>query len=178
MTDQTINNCYIAIDPSWEHRALWQSPIGNQLNFTYVDFEGGIDEAAQANYADTDITGRAEPFKAFLGNASKEVSLSISFMAQSSDVQREVVDPGRFLDALKYGLFDPGTELTTEAPPCILKIGTLFTGRVVLTNGDPKWQGPIDIETLLPHRCDFDATFSVVRTFQADLSYRFDGVWT
>jgi hypothetical protein len=179
MTDPNLGaRCYVMIDPSWEHRFLWRSPQGTRLNFTYVDFENGIDEAAQPNYGDTDITGRAEPYKAFLGNTSKEIQLSLNFVSQTGDLQSEVVNPGRFLDSLKYGLFDPGTELTTEAPPCLLKVGTLFFGRVVLTNGDPKWIGPIDTETLLPHQCQFEATFSVVRQFQADLSYRYNGQWT
>lgn len=170
--------CYVRIDPTWEHARLWRSPLGQTLYFTYVDFEDGIGEAVGANYADSEVTGRAEPYKAFLGNSSKEVSLKLTFMAQDGDLQREVVDPGRFLDALKYGLFDEGTEQTTEAPPCLLKVGTLFFGRVVMTNGDPQWVGPVDTETLLPHRCDFQATFAVTRVFQTDLSYRFSGQWT
>lgn len=186
MTDPNLGErCYVRIDPTWPHASLWRSPLGQTLYFTYVDFEGGIGESAVANYTDSDVTGRAEPYKSFLGNASKEIQLTISFVAQEGDLQREVVDPGRFLDALKYGLFDQGAGLTTEAPPCFLKIGTLFFGRVVMIGGDPQWLGPVDTETLLPHRCEFPATFAVVRQLQTsqanradgDLSYRFDGQW-
>lgn len=169
---------YIRIDPTWEHARLWRSPIGQTLYLTYVDFEGGIAESAGANYADSDVTGRAEPYKAFLGNTSKEISFTVTFMAQTGDLENEVVQPGRFMDALKYGLFDESTEQTTEAPPCHLKLGTLFFGRVVMTTGDPQWLGPIDTETLLPHQCQFQATFAVVRVFQTNLSYRFSGQWT
>lgn len=169
---------YVRIDPTWAHARLWRSPLGQTLYFTYIDFEAGITETAGANYADADVTGRAEPYKSFLGNVSKEISFTVTFVAQTGDIENEVIQPGRFLDALKYGLFDEGTERTTEAPPCYLKIGTLFFGRVVLTGGDPQWKGPVDTETLQPYSCEFAATFAVTRVFQSDLGYRYSGQWT
>jgi hypothetical protein len=68
--------------------------------------------------------------------------------------------------------------LLTYAPPtCILKIGALLIARVVLTGGEVSWRAPIDTATLLPYHSEYSATFAVLRRFQPDLGYRFDGHW-
>lgn len=171
------DRCYVQIDPTWEYRNLWQHPQGQVLRFRYVDFEQGPEESVTPNYADTDVIARAEPYKAFVGLPSREINLNFTFMMQNGDPLSEVVFPARFLDALKYPVYDETQDLQFEPPPCVLKVGTLFFGRVILTGGDLAWKGPVDVDTLLPHQCEFNATFSVVRKQQPDLGYRFDGIW-
>jgi len=180
MPDATLGDlAFLRIDPSLDPavKALWQHPYGDTLRFTYVDFEQGVGESVAPNYADTDVIGRAEPYKAFVGLPSREITLNFTFQVQDGDLLSEVVMAGRFLDALKYPLYSPQQDLSYPPPACILKIGALLTARVVLTGGDPQWKGPVDPDTLLPHTCEFQATFSVVRRFQADLGYRFQGQW-
>lgn len=180
MVEPTLGDrAYIRLDPALDPAvsSLWASPLGDRLEFTFIDFEGGLTESVTPNYVETEIYGRAEPYKAFINLPSKEIQIRFTFQAQEGDPQAEVVDPGRFLDGLKYPLYSEAQNINYPPPACLLRIGTLFFGRVLLTGGDPQWKGPVTTETFLPHTCEFDATFSIVRRFQADLSYRFDGVW-
>lgn len=173
------DRAYITLDPTMDPSvaALWNHPNGKILRFMYIDFEAGITESVTPAYSDTEVIGRAEPYKAFIGLGSKEFQLNFTFMAQVGDPQNEVVNPARFLDALKYPMYSEAQDLSYPPPVCLLKIGTLFKARVVLTGGDPLWKGPVETETLLPHACEFNATFAVVRRQQPDLSYRFDNQW-
>lgn len=180
MVDATFGNlAFLTLDPALDPgvRALWRHPHGEVLWFTYVDFEQGIGESVAPNYSDTDVIGRAEPFKAFVGLPSREITLNFTFQVQTGDLEHEVVLPGRFLDALKYPLYSTQQNRSYPPPVCLLKIGELLTARVVLTGGDPLWKGPVDLDTLLPHTCEFQATFAVVRRIQPDLVYRFRGEW-
>lgn len=165
------------IDPTWPHENLWRHPFGSILRFTYIDFEAGISESVTPNWVDTDVIARAEPYKTFAGSSSREIQLNFTFINQTGDLNSEVVLPGRFLDALKMPVYSPQSGISYAPPTCLLKIGNLLTARVVLTGGDLQWKGPVDVVTLLPHVCEFAATFSVVRRFQSDLSYNFAGQW-
>jgi len=165
---------YLVVD---DPHGLWRHPFGPVLRFTYIDFESGVQETVDSGWADTLPIGRAEPFKTFIGLASKEIQVNFTFQNFGGDLETEVLLPARFLDALKYPLYSVQQEISYAPPTCILKIGTLFIGRVILSSGSPTWKAPVDPDTLLPHTCEFSATFSVVRRFQPDLSYRFDGEW-
>lgn len=182
MADVALGNlAYIQIDPTLDlHvRNLWKltCPLGDILRFRYIDFEAGIGEDVTPSYADTDVIGRGEPYKAFTGLPSKEFSISFIFQQQEGNPLREVVDEARFLDALKYPLYSYTQDISYPPPTCILRIGALFTARVLLTGGNPQWKGPVDPATLLPDVCEFQASFSVVRRLQPDLGYRFNGLW-
>lgn len=165
------------IDPTWPHVALWRHPFGRVLRFIYIDFDTGIQEGAAPDWATTATLGRAEPFQAYNGVGAREIQIHFTFQNQNGDLLNEVVLPARFLDALKYGVYNPAQQLSYEAPPCLLKIGSLLLARVILTAGDVSWKNGVDPETLLPYQAEVQATFTVVRRFQSDLSYRFDGQW-
>lgn len=178
MTDANLGErATLMIDPSWPHQALWNHPFGSILRFTYIDFEQGIQESVTPNWADTDVIGRAEPYKTFAGLPSREIQITFQFVNQTGNLNQEVVLPARFLDALKYPVYSTQSGFSYPPPTCLLKIGDLLTARVVLTGGDLAWKGPVDVDTLLPYQCEFQATFAVVRRFQPDLSYPFNGLW-
>ena len=136
-------------------------------------------------YASVLPVGRGEGYQAYLGTSNREITLRIQFHVQgihSTDVtttlfEREVIQPTRFLDALKSPVNSEQQNLSYPPPPCILKIGALFTGRVIVTAGDVTWMPPWDPDLLLPHGSEVRSTFRVVRRFQPDLGYRFNGIW-
>lgn len=167
----------LMIDPTWPYTSLWRHPFGSILRFIYIDFDNGIQESVTPNWSDTDVIGRAEPYKTFSGLPSREIHINFTFLNQSGDLNQEVVLPARFLDALKYPVYSTQSGISYAPPTCILKIGALLLARVVLTGGDLSWKGPVDPETLLPFQCEFQASFAVVRRFQPDLSYNFNGQW-
>lgn len=170
----------LALDPEWtaRHGSLWRHPLGRTLRVTYADWEAGITESVSPNYAEADVIGRAEPYKAWLNNPSRQINLGFRFHAQginSTDataIEDEVILPARWLDALKYPVYNPQQNISYAPPPVILTIGSLLVARCVLTGGDIEWQfEAMDTDLLLPHAANFNATFEVVRTFKQDLSY-------
>lgn len=169
----------LSIDPNWPHRSLWQHPLGQVLRFTFVGFDDGISESVTPGYVDTEVVGRAEAYKSWINNPNRSIGVSFSFRAQGVDgtttqdvIEREVIQPARFLDALKYPLYNPQQDIVYSPPPVILRIGTLLTARCVLVGGDIEWQfEPMDPDLMLPHGAKFDATFEVVRSSKKDLSY-------
>jgi len=75
----------VEVDPSWPHvdDFLEGNPIGTKLSFAFVDLDAaGITEDMQPNYADTDVVGRAEQYKTFVGASNREYTLSFKFQAQ------------------------------------------------------------------------------------------------
>lgn len=171
----------VRIDPNWPHRSLWAHPLGEVLRSTFVDLAGGVSEAATPNYVSTEVTGRAEGYRAYINTSNRSITVLFRFRAQglagpgaiaSQVIEDEVLSPVRFLDALKYPVFNAQQGISYAPPPVILKIGTLITARCILSAGDPQWiYETLDTDSLLPHACDFQATFDVVRTSKADLSY-------
>lgn len=169
----------ITIDPAWPHIALWAHPFGRTLRVTFLDFESGVQESAEPNYVNTEVVGRAEAYKAFLGTTNRRINIPFKFRVTgqiSSDprtaIENEVIGPARFLDALKYPVHDPNQNLSFAPPPVIVKFGELFIARCIVTGGDINWLfDPMEPDTLLPHGCDVSTQFEVVRPFRADLSY-------
>jgi len=171
----------VMIDPSWPHIRLWQHPLGRTLRVTFVDFTSGIQEAASPNYVNTEVVGRAEAYKAYLNTTNRQITVPFKFRAQGQTtpgdskqaIIDEVINPARFLDALKYPMYDPNSDISYEPPPILLKIGELISpARCILTGGDLNWlTEPMETDSLLPHGCDFVAQFEVVRRAQVDLSY-------
>jgi len=183
----------IRIDPSWPYWLEWGKVVNSsdskvqidplKLAFTFIDLEGGIEESSAANYGDTDIIGRAEAYKTYISTSNKEIPLTFQFRAQGLStsgpniaeiLQREVVRPARWLDALKYPIITQ-SGLSIAPPPCLLQVGSLFFGRVVATDVQISWQNPFDPATLLPHGAEVSVTFSVVRRVVGN--YPMDGVW-
>jgi hypothetical protein len=169
----------ITIDPSWPHISLWAHPFGNTLRVTFIDFAAGVQENAAPNYVNTEVVGRAEAYKAFLNTQNRQIQVPFRFRAigqgsidPRTAIENEVVQPARFLDALKYPVYDPNQNLSFAPPPVLVKFGELFLARCIVTGGDINWIfDPMEPDTLLPHGCDFNAQFEVVRAFRADLSY-------
>lgn len=174
----------LEIDPTWEHKHLWQHPLGYKLAFTYVDLEEGFTESSSANYGDSEVLGRAEMYKTYTGTTNKEIPVTFRFQAQGAQgvdiaeaCRREVILPARFLDALKYPVYGVDEGISHAPPPCLLKIGELLFARVIVTAADPVWNGPFHPETLLPMGATVATTFTVVRRLDPFLRYSFEGVW-
>jgi hypothetical protein len=114
------------------------------------------------------VPGRIEPYQTYGGTSGKTFSIGFRFQAQgvyettAESLLNEVVKPARFLDALKYPVYDTSYQIAYAPPPVIVRVGNLFVARCILTGGSPRWSGPFDPATMYPHRCDFDATFTVV----------------
>lgn len=169
----------VAIDPNWPHRSLWQHPLGSILRVAFVGFEDGISESVTPAYVDTEVVGRAEAYKTWINNPNRSIPVTFVFRAQGIDgttpedvIQREVIQPARFLDALKYPVLNPQQGIVYAPPPVILRIGNLLTVRCVLTGGDIEWNfEAMDPDLLLPHGAKFSATFEVTRSSTRDLGY-------
>lgn len=163
----------LRIDPDWPRRKLWlglqNNTIGDKLVFTFFDFEEGIQEQAAVNYADIDVIGRAEVYKNFVGVSNREFSLNFKFQAQGVTsgnlvdvLDAEVVQPAKWIDALKYPITDQAG-ISHAPPPCLLQIGQLFHGRVIVTDASITWQHPFDPDTLMPYAAEVSTTLTVVR---------------
>jgi hypothetical protein len=170
----------ITIDPNWPQIRLWQHPVGRTLRLTFVDFSSGVQESATPNYVNTEVIGRAEAYKAFINTQNRQITIPFRFRVQGQNTTNsrqaifdEVINPARFLDALKYPVYDPDQGISYAPPPCLVKFGELIRpARCIVTGGDLNWlTEPVETETLLPHGCDFTAQFEVVRRIRPDLSY-------
>lgn len=170
---------YLEIDPTWlAHNAGYPlSPMGKVLHFFFVDLEDGIEESVAVNYADFEIIGRAESYKSFIGAGNREFPLNFKFRVQGVDyadpvsaIYAEVMDPTLWLDGLKQP-WTGSDGLSHAPPPCILSLGNLFFGRVVVTDVQFTWQPPFEPDTFLPHGSDVACTFTVVREHIRNYSY-------
>tara|TARA_R100001086_G_scaffold87122_3_gene42578 strand:+ start:34 stop:597 length:564 start_codon:yes stop_codon:yes gene_type:complete len=172
----------IMIDPRWRYRQLWSNPLGATLNrIVYVDWDSGINETAAPSYADTSVLGRGEMFKSYVSTASREVQMTFKFRVQGAGreaIYDEVIYPARFIDQLKYPIYDSGAGLQYPPPPVVLSIGSLLQIRALLTTADVRWIAPFEPEDLLPHGADVQATFTVVRESNNDTGYPRDAART
>lgn len=170
----------LRIDEKWlaltgvEPSIAWKNPLGTRLSVMFYDLEQGIEETAGVNYADSEIIGRAEGYKSYVGTNNKEIPLTFQFMAQGGNgngangdladtLQRQVVDPTHWLDALKYPYTAP-SGISYAPPRVILVIGKLITCRCVATDVSINWQAPFDPDTMLPYAAEVNCTFSIVRS--------------
>jgi hypothetical protein len=178
----------IIIDPQWpllRFSTAWSSPLGRELPFTFFETESGIQENAGVNYADTEIVGRAEAYKSYISTGNKEVPLTFHFHAQGLDggmdvrkvLDAEVVQPAKWLDALKYPAIING--VSHAPPPCLLMLGELLTLRVVATEVSVQWMEPFDPDTLLPHyavvTCVFTGVHRRITGYRFNSPSRFKG---
>lgn len=183
MTDQPLRDrLMIQLDPTWPHRALWEHPFGARLDrIVYVDWESGVQENASPNYADTDVVGRGELYKHWVSTQNREVVLTLKFRVQNTGRQAiydEVIYPARFIDKLKYPVYDPGADLSYAPPTVLFRIGQLLQVRGIVTNADLQWMEPVETDTLLPHACDIPLTISIVRRSDADMGYRTESIYS
>lgn len=169
----------IQLDPAYQAIGLWQHPLGTTLRLTFVDWGAGVQESASPNWVATEVVGRSEPYRIYIGTGPRQINMTFQFRAQgitSTDprtaIENEVLLPARFLDALKYPLYSPQQELAFRPPPVLVRIGELGIWRCIVQNADIQWQfDPLDPDTLLPHGAIVPVTFEVVRVQQPDLSY-------
>jgi len=87
--DPTYVNITLQIDPNWPHLTAFASqPIQLLFNSLTVVFctlgEEGLTEQATANYATSDVLGRAEQYKTFTGTGNREISMTFHFVTQGS----------------------------------------------------------------------------------------------
>lgn len=206
----------VRIDPTWRYRNLWNSPLGQKLSVQFMDLEDGITESASVAYVDTDIIGRGETLKTYLGTGSREVTLKFRFHAQglmglddnqrvggtnlsaiadplrytSDNIQardttsglyaqldREVMQPAKFLDALKFPLQTDGF-VSVGPPRLLLTIGRLLSMRCKVVASQLDWKSPFDPDTMAPYAADVSVTFA--STVDRVTEYNFDGPnrWT
>lgn len=168
--------CTVQIDPQWPYRAIWRedTELGEKLSFAFIDLSEGFSENVSPNYADTDVVGRAEQYKTFVGTSNREIPLTFRFQAQglpttalSADIaavcEAEVVAPALWLDALKHPVVD-AAGLSHAPPPVLLTVGRLIpAARCIVTQADVTWKEPFDPETLLPYGAEVQVVFTVVR---------------
>lgn len=179
---------HLRIDPTWFAQVgggddAWNSPMGRRLDVMFYDLEEGLEESAGVNYADSEIIGRAEGYKSYVGTANKEIPLAFKFQAQGglgenlpSTLQQEVVDPARWLEALKYPYQSP-SGVSFAPPRVLLFIGRLLRARCVATDVSIRWQAPFDPDTMLPYAAEVLCTFAVVREKITNYPFR-DPRWT
>jgi len=167
----------IAIDKGYAGARLFSalSPL-QSLRITRWDAEGGIEEAADPNYTQNEVYGRAEPYQSYNNTGARTITISCLFHCENGDPKQEVVIPSRFLDALKYPLYDTAKGISYAPPPVFLEIGQLISARCVITACSVKWVGPFEPVSLLPHGSEVSLTLTVVRSAQR-VGYAFDGVW-
>ena len=183
MTDQP-QNFRIQIDPTWEHYSLWEHPLGTFIDVTYWDTDGGISDSASPNYADTDVVGRGELYKNWISTGNKEIQVTLQFQVQGTGeeaIRREVLYPARFIDKLKYPVYDAGSDLTYRTPTVLVRIGSFLMIRAIVTDATINWKAPFEPDTLLPHAAEVPVTFAIVRAIDRDMTYRpesiTDGQW-
>lgn len=147
--------------------------------FSTIDDEG-ITEDSAVMYADTDVPGRAEMYKTYMGTTNREIAIGFQFHAQIPD-STETDEDGvnlvvkyapnwcvqavRWLDLLKQPVYDPSQDVTYPPPPVILRVGNLLAARCILTGGSPRWIGPFDPDTMFPNCAEFHAVFTNVRNY-------------
>lgn len=170
----------VMIDPTWyaEHKSSWASPLGDRLPMTFLALDEGITENAAVDYAPTQVLGRAETYQSYIGTQNREVQLMFQYRAQGLEgtneqdtIRREVINPARWLDALKYPVVRG--DLHVPPPPVILVLGQLLTMRAIVTAATIRWGPQFDPGTMLPLSADVDVTFTAVHTSLG--GYAFEG---
>ena len=161
----------LRIDPTWDQYKDWvldANPIGAQLNFTFADLDGGITESAKPNYASTDIIGRPEGFRTYMGTSNREVQITFQFFAQGvgandyfQALDSEVSAPMRWIDSLKYPFVDQ-QGISHAPPPLILTLGQLLILPCILDDAVLKWMPGWDTNTMLAHAAEASCTFTAV----------------
>ena len=92
----------------------------------------------------------------------------------AGQIDTEVMQPSKFLDALKYPLVTP-QGVSVGPPPLLLTIGQLLTMRCIATAVELRSLPPFDPDTLLPYRTEVACTFT--STQQQVGPYNFQGPW-
>ncbi len=89
-----------------------------------------------------------------------------------SVIESEVVQPAKFLDALKFPLRQDNG-ISVGPPRVLLTIGRLLTMRAIVTAAQLDWKAPFDPDTLLPYGAEVNVTFTSV--YEKVTEYNFNG---
>lgn len=173
-----ISDMFMEVDDAWlaEHPNV-SDVYGWRLEFQFIDNESGFVETSAPMYSDLDVIGRAEPYRTFAGTGVREMTFVLQFAAQGLGVpgeqisptvardiiNEEVIQPVRFLDAMKYPVEDTEVQISYAPPPVYLQLGELFQARCVVQNAVATWRYPVDPISKLPMYADVPVTFAVVR---------------
>lgn len=141
-----------------------QSQRTSTLSIPYLDNTAdGFNENVAANYATTDVVGRAEQFKTFIGANNREIPLQFRFWCESGDFGPDVMEPVRWLESLTHPV-NANDGLSYPPPPVILQIGSLLVARCNVTDVNTRWGPPFEPGSMLPHGAECTVTFVVVRS--------------
>ena len=175
---------YLTIDNGWLARVggtsdAWESPLGKRLAVSFYDLEEGLEESSDVNYTEGEpILGRAEGYKSYVGTGNKTIPLNFKFQAQGGGsgttrdkLQREVVDPARWLEALKYPYKSP-SGISYSPPRVQLYIGDLLRARCIADEVSIRWGSPFDPDSMLPYAAEVSCSFVVVRKKITNYSFR------
>lgn len=192
--DPSYFNVTIQIDPTWIHVDEFRTALNKSLGYVDRDklvfvfspmSEEGLAENATVNYAPTDVLGRTEGYRTYIGNNSREIPMTFHFVYQGEAVSVDpdpnedgtgtgnsdpdagvvaaVIEPTRWLDALRYPIQSYQTGLSIAPPPLLLQVGRLLLARVILSDYGYTWRGPFVPGTMYPSSSEVRCTFTVVR---------------
>ncbi len=193
---QPLPNFYLEIAQDWPYRDAWIARAGlfglsGVLNPTFFDSEAGIDESVAVLYTNTAIVGRPEGYTQYTGTGNRQLAITLQFRAQGQSsgngyatttrdwLIREVQDPVRWLDSLRYPYIsdESGTPTSHGTPPIVLYFGELLTMRCNLTEAAIKWMPPFDRASLLPHGAEVPCTFEAASNGISNYAFRGPSRW-
>jgi hypothetical protein len=162
----------ISIDRTWwaKYGELWQPepPFGGdrqRIPLVFLDLENGIEETAEPSYQTTEVMGRQEAYQTFISTGNKEVQFRIVFQVQgvgtttpNAAILNEVIRPVRWLEALKFPVYDLVRAISLPPPPVMLRIGSFLFMRGIVTSCNPAWKGPFEPSLLYPYNAEVQVT--------------------
>jgi len=179
----------VMIDQNYVYRSLWGLIHGVfRIEAIFMELAEGITETATVQYDEEHIVGRASSILSFMGVSARQIPLTFRFHVQgrvgstggdtdsamiAEAIRDEVLEPVKFLEALKYPVVDE-MGLAHAPPPVILTIGRLAVMRAVVHECQVTWQAPWLIEAMLPYGADVQVTFAEVQPLVGNFAARPD----
>lgn len=180
VADLSYVDIRFTLDPMYPYAGLWADGWGGApavptaiVAVFSPSFEDGFADDGNPRYDDTDVPGRAEMYKTFMGTDNKQIPLSLEFLAEvegdgnyADPVEYSpewVMKVGRTFGQMRQPVFDPDSGIGHAPPPWIFKLGDLVLARVVVDQVAIKWLGPFSPGTMQPHGVAVDLQLSVVR---------------
>lgn len=138
-----------------------------RVQFTWLPEEWS--ETVGANWNETEILGRSEPYQVYASTSAKTVNIDFTFFAQGTiagqliddAIEAEILSNVRFLESLVYPVVDD-TGFVIGPAPCILTLGQFWTNRVIATDVNTTYRLPVDPETHNPMYAEVSMSFKVV----------------
>ena len=134
----------------------------------YIDVYDGVEESGQAMWATVHPVGRGEGIKIYTGSVNRSTSLVFKFRWESgdaaSDIQRAVLAPAKFLQALGRNFVDAAGKVYPP-PPVLLTVPGLSM-RAIVESCSIRWMSPWwtdEAGSILPTGADVTVAFSEVQ---------------